>query len=239
MSHLLRLYPAPWRQRYGEEFLALLAERPPSLDDRVDIVRGAIDARLHPQATAPQPTVADRAGLAVLSGLGMFVAGILLAISGPVQEDEYGTYRDGAAALPFFIGAMALLSFGLYRLLERLPLERLAARSAAWTAIVTGTFWSIVPWAMTVGLVFFLAILAFAIGARRAGLLSGWMTAAVGLAVVGPIVVFAVMSITPWYANRGSNIVLLLLPMAALWPLVGFRLLRGFPAVAVEPAPGG
>jgi MFS family permease len=236
MSYLLRLYPAPWRQRYGEEFLALISERPQSLDDRVDIVRGAIDARLHPQVDPPEPVVADRAGFAVLVGLGLFVAGILLAISGPVQEDEYGTYRDGAAAWPFFIGAMALLSVGLYRLIERLPLERLGTRSAAWTAIITGTFWSIIPWGLMVGLIFFVAILAFAIGAWRAGLLSSWVTAAFGLAVLGPIFMFVIMFLTPWYANRDSNAMLLLLPMAGLWLLVGFRLLRGFPPRAVEPA---
>jgi hypothetical protein len=59
MSLLLRLYPDPWRQRYGEE----------------------------------------------------------------VQHDEYGAYRDGAAALPFFIAAMAALaardqSFFAPRILE-------------------------------------------------------------------------------------------------------------------------
>ena len=42
---LLRLYPETWRSRYGAEFADLLAARPPSRRDRLDIVRGAIDAR--------------------------------------------------------------------------------------------------------------------------------------------------------------------------------------------------
>ncbi len=49
MSGLLRLYPRAWRARYGNEFAELLEARPPSLRDRVDIVIGAIDARLYPQ----------------------------------------------------------------------------------------------------------------------------------------------------------------------------------------------
>lgn len=49
MSALVRLYPRPWRERYEKEFLAVLASRPPSIGDRVDIVRGAVDARLHPE----------------------------------------------------------------------------------------------------------------------------------------------------------------------------------------------
>ena len=57
MSRLVRLYPKAWRARYGDEFAALIAERPPTLGDRLDIVRGAFDARLHPQSMVgvPQP----------------------------------------------------------------------------------------------------------------------------------------------------------------------------------------
>jgi hypothetical protein len=43
---LVRLYPAAWRERYGEEFLALLEERPVGPFDVADVVLGALDARL-------------------------------------------------------------------------------------------------------------------------------------------------------------------------------------------------
>jgi hypothetical protein len=43
---LLSLYPRAWRDRYGEEFLALVGEGPLSTGERVDVVRGAIDAWL-------------------------------------------------------------------------------------------------------------------------------------------------------------------------------------------------
>ena len=36
MSRLVRLYPRAWRDRYEEEFLTLLAERPPTFADLVD-----------------------------------------------------------------------------------------------------------------------------------------------------------------------------------------------------------
>ena len=49
MSSLLRLYPQAWRERYGDELLALLQDRPASLTDHLDLIRGALDARLHPQ----------------------------------------------------------------------------------------------------------------------------------------------------------------------------------------------
>lgn len=49
---LVRLYPPAWRARYGEEFAELLASRPPSVRDRLDIVAGALDARLRPQVAS-------------------------------------------------------------------------------------------------------------------------------------------------------------------------------------------
>jgi uncharacterized protein involved in exopolysaccharide biosynthesis len=41
-----RLYPAPWRQRYGAEFAALLEDMQPGWRDFFDILRGAIVMRL-------------------------------------------------------------------------------------------------------------------------------------------------------------------------------------------------
>jgi hypothetical protein len=49
VSALIRLYPRAWRERYEDEFLALLEARPPTIGDRLDIVRAALDARMHPQ----------------------------------------------------------------------------------------------------------------------------------------------------------------------------------------------
>jgi hypothetical protein len=48
-SWLLALYPKAWRQRYGEEFLALLEETPLSARAVADCLVGALDARLRPQ----------------------------------------------------------------------------------------------------------------------------------------------------------------------------------------------
>ena len=49
MNWLLRLYPAQWRERYGEEFGAVLASQRASVGLVVDVLGGAIDAHLHPQ----------------------------------------------------------------------------------------------------------------------------------------------------------------------------------------------
>lgn len=43
---LMRLYPSSWRERYEEEFLQLIGDEPLTLQQVIDIVSGAIDARL-------------------------------------------------------------------------------------------------------------------------------------------------------------------------------------------------
>lgn len=45
----LRLYPRTWRDRYEEEFLAVLAHRPLSVPDAIGMIAAALDAHLHPQ----------------------------------------------------------------------------------------------------------------------------------------------------------------------------------------------
>jgi hypothetical protein len=49
MTWLLHLYPARWRQRYGEEFRSVLANQRASVGLFFDVLAGAVDAHLHPQ----------------------------------------------------------------------------------------------------------------------------------------------------------------------------------------------
>jgi hypothetical protein len=49
MRWLLRLYPAPWRARYGEEFAEVLAGQRASIGLVLDVISGAIDAHIYPQ----------------------------------------------------------------------------------------------------------------------------------------------------------------------------------------------
>ena len=55
---VLRAYPRPWRERYGAEMAALLAERQPGWWDLLDLVRGGLDARLHRLVRPPAQLVA-------------------------------------------------------------------------------------------------------------------------------------------------------------------------------------
>ena len=46
---ILRLYPAAWRDRYRDELEDLLGQRRIGASDLADLLRGALDARMHPQ----------------------------------------------------------------------------------------------------------------------------------------------------------------------------------------------
>ena len=59
MNWLLRLYPARWRERYGEEFSAVLASQQASVGVVLDVVAGAIDAHLYPQIHRSQIQQSD------------------------------------------------------------------------------------------------------------------------------------------------------------------------------------
>jgi hypothetical protein len=58
MTWLLRLYPSPWRRRYGGEVAEMLAGRGFSLRVAIDLIAGAIDVWLHPSVTLAAATAA-------------------------------------------------------------------------------------------------------------------------------------------------------------------------------------
>ncbi len=78
---ILRLYPRWWRRRFGDEMEALLDDRGGGRTVTLDLVRGALDAWLHPprrSATAP---------LTALSGGAMLCVVALGVVSQPVLPD--------------------------------------------------------------------------------------------------------------------------------------------------------
>jgi hypothetical protein len=225
---LLALYPREWRDRYEEELVWLLSERPASLEDRIDLVRGAVDAQLHRRNSGPE-RVPDRVGWAPLAGGMVFLLALVLNANGPLQFDEHGSYRDGSAALPFLLAALVLLSVGLFRVVDRLPTAARMARFAGWTAIISGPFWGLGPWLLPVGVIFLLATFVLALGAWRAGLWPTWAFALVALSALVPAATMLFAVTQPWYAMRETPILALLvyIPIGILWPLVGGLVLRG------------
>jgi hypothetical protein len=103
---LIRLYPARWRARYGDEFEALLAERPLGPFDVADVALGALDAHLHLRGLGSWsehrrgfPMSLRIGGIAAIAGAALWAAAGLVNV---------GILVDADAALP-----SALLVAGL------------------------------------------------------------------------------------------------------------------------------
>ncbi len=85
---LVRLYPAAWRKRHEDEMLALLEQRRASLRDRIDLLRGALDAHLHPASSSAVPARASLLGGGTWTVGSVAVAGARVAPDWPGYLEE-------------------------------------------------------------------------------------------------------------------------------------------------------
>jgi hypothetical protein len=104
----LRLYPHDWRERYEAEMLEVLRERPSDRHATIDLLRGALDARLHPR----MPPAIPVAG-AVVAGIAWAIAGVV-SVAQPAPPDWPGY------------------------LLETLPIALIGAVAAMWVVLAAG-----------------------------------------------------------------------------------------------------
>jgi hypothetical protein len=239
MSRLVRLYPEAFRSRYEVELVELLEERPPTLLDRADLIRGALDARLHPQVvhpgavTIPSPAAEDairlarRLGIGALGGAALWTIAFVVAVLGPVRYDDQGAYRDGAAALPFLLGAVALLAGGLAGQLVRLPRDARLARTGAWLALPFLVIWGTQPWLVWAAVPMVCGLAALAVGAHRSGAWPTTTSVAVALACLAVVALMAFGFSAA--VDRMAGGVLLLIAATAFvpaWLGVGTSLIR-------------
>ena len=134
-SWLLRLYPRAWRDRYGDEFLALLESCPLSLGMVGDICLGAVDARLHldtllGRICSYMNRLRNTAIVVFCAYIGFVVAG--LAFGKMVEYDDFQNllHSNSSVAISYwtlYAGAFAALAAVL---VGGLPLAFAAARSA-------------------------------------------------------------------------------------------------------------
>ena len=75
-SSLLLLYPRAWRDRYGAEMEEMLTAQRLTLRTALDLVAGAIDARLNPQLISPSQRGQLEGGTTMLSRLRCAPAGV-------------------------------------------------------------------------------------------------------------------------------------------------------------------
>jgi hypothetical protein len=247
MSRLVALYPRTWRDRYEDEFLALLSERPPNPLDRLDIVRGAVDARLHPQVPGapvePEPPVDRgpwpvRAGWLTLLGGALWIAALVVAINGRIVVDSWGTYRDIGGALPLWFVAVLLLGAGMLAVAAELPETARIGRAAAFVGSLVGLVWAFAPWMFPAGMIAFGCLILVGFAAWRAG---RWSSLELGILAIG-VALGWVLLLTggaglwgPPTPNPDLQFLVLLLFVTA-WVSVGASLVRR-PRARVAVAP--
>lgn len=192
---LLRLYPTRWRARYGDEFAALLAERPLGPFDVADVLLGALDAHLHLRGLGSwsdhrrgSPMSLRIGGLAALAGGSLMLISFLAA---QVRSDL------GNLLLFVGFGAVLVALAGLSASLSR------THPALAWTAFL-------VP-ATGIGVATLGALIEVAMPGRAlAGILTGWHLFFVGfLTSIAGSALFALASLRSTSLPRPGVLALL------------------------------
>ena len=248
MSRLIALYPRAWRDRYEDEFLRLIADRPPTIADRFDVVRGALDARLHPQVRSTRDTpppvpegdvrFARRLGFASVIGGAVWPLALAVAATGPIVQDAEGPYVDGSAALPFSVLAVILLSAGLVGQVLRLPLTASVARASAATAIPFLVLYGMAPWLFPLAAIALACLVTLAIAGRSSDVWPVVASLAVLAGCVAAVAIF-VYEVSRFDGNRmaaGSLYVFANTMLIPVWLAVGGTLIRQ-PATSTPAAP--
>ncbi len=114
---LLRLYPARWRARYGDEFRALLAERPLGPFDVGDVLLGALDAHLHLRGLGSWsehrrgfPMSLRIGGLAAAAGGALVFTGWIWSAADSADSD-LGAWLFLAGIVALLVGLAGLSAF--------------------------------------------------------------------------------------------------------------------------------
>lgn len=134
-ARLLALYPSGWRARYEPEVAWILAQEPLTLRGRLDLVRGAIDAHLHPDEPSPLPIAA-----AIAAG-GLLAAHAIVISLQPAPPDWPGYLEESlplvglgvAVLLPALVGLWLKLGDG-DGALGRIGISLAIAGHLAWLA---------------------------------------------------------------------------------------------------------
>ena len=105
VKRLLRLYPAAWRERYAEEFLTVLEETPTTWRNHLDILRGAVDAHLHPEWTTPGRWPMNQRRIFRVASIGAILSAILMIVG--IIHSHY--FPEDATEFSLLVAPLALL----------------------------------------------------------------------------------------------------------------------------------
>ncbi len=206
---LLRLYPARWRARYGDEFAVMLGERALGPFDVADVLLGAFDAHLNLRGLGAAS--AKRKGIAMTLRIG----GIAAVIGGPLWVASLigGSLTD--QPIPWLV--LALAATGLL-LLALVGLSAFQARShpvVVWLAFAIPAVGALVSIVGLAGMIL--------VGERRFVLdYSAWYVWMIGtFAMFAGSALFATATWTSKTLSR-AGAALIGLSSFALLPILGF-----------------
>ncbi|HET7704361.1 MAG TPA: hypothetical protein VFK35_13250 [Candidatus Limnocylindrales bacterium] len=238
---LVRLYPAAWRERYGEEFVALLEERPVGPFDVADVVLGALDARLRLRRQAVEAATLKGAttmslrigGFAAILGASIMTTALVVG-TGLVSVDVDPVFALGVMVVGSILLLVALAGLSAF--------QARSHRRLAWAAFAVPAFGAM---AMIVGIggmgvengpfwyVWFVGLLTFFVGSGffalatyRTAVLSRRATLLLGVGSILPFGsgLMAMMEFAP--AFQEAVLVFALAAFALGWAALGLEAIR-------------
>ena len=131
---LVRRYPGWWRERYADEVLALLEDRPAGWRDRIDLAHGAIDAHLRGDGRRSPALVAA----ALVAGGAWTIVGVA-GMGGAVPLDWPGYAIETLPLVTLGALAMTIAQLGLAR--RAWPASTVALEVLLIVVALTGLAW--------------------------------------------------------------------------------------------------
>ncbi len=203
-AHLLRLYPRAWRNRYEDEFLAVLEERPPTSLQLVDIVLGALDAHVSREIPAAETASTRRPKRSWIMSRNLYAASAIAAaplLLFVALGDSLGLeFFLAIALIPFMLASLTAATIGLARRSTR---RAPATAGAALTAL--GAIASLG------------ALLLIGVNQRVLGF-DGWDVATVTLAAL--LIGQAIVAVSAWDHSARTRPGLALVASGAAWVVV-------------------
>jgi hypothetical protein len=206
---LRRLYPAPWRARYGDEFAAVLEDRPLGPFDVADVLLGALDAHLHLRGVGAASQHAKGFAMSLrIGGYAAIVGGVLwlLVLAGNAINNGGESFSPWLGYA--IVGATAL---------TLVALVGLSAFQARQHPVLTWAAFAIPALGAVVGLVAYAAIAltgdtdTVVIGGAR---ISPWMVGLIGLFTM--VLGSSLFAVATWRARSLSRRASVLLAAGAV-----------------------
>lgn len=238
MSRLVRLYPAAWRERYEAEFIGTLQERSVRTASSVDIIRGAIDAHLHPElfGGAPHPWTHRLPGLlATAAGLLWTWYFLRIALAAP---DDWGN-GIFIAMLLMLVAVLGDHLTAYPRQIVVIALSFVAAAALAGAEPLAAIGDGLLAFALGATAALLLACGVLTLAALRAGIGVGARWALILGAVLIPVAVgiFGMGGFGPSDPGGVLAMAVAIAPYGIAWATIGLRMaLRGSATIHDAPS---